>query len=224
MENCTEADLPQLPSIASIWEGVDPNVKPKSKFQQAKPAPDVQVCRHLSGPGYDDYIRLVRTRSLGGISPELYARVVRQCFPYKTGFPELGEGRTINPKGKLPLTSKIPSKIVPKDGHKSAEEKHWTVTEHQRLDHCLLALARWEVNYAKGFVKSAHCHKTTDNVDGVCDACREVGQDESLKRTIRRVSYQRIPLFRCRFTYGVHRRKKRLHCQSPSSTRLCCSA
>lgn len=191
-ENCTEVDFPKLPSVAHIWADVDPNIKPKSKVPKAKPAgPDIQVCRHLRGPDYDDYIRLVRTRSLGGISPELYARIVRQCFPYKTGFPELGNGRTIGPKGKLPPTSRIPSKIVPKDGHKRAEEKYWTTAEHQRLDLHLIGLARWEVNYAKGFVKATHCLKMTDNVDGVCNECREVAQDESLKRTMRRVSYDR---------------------------------
>lgn len=131
MEYHDDADLPKSPSIAHIWADVDPNIKPKSKGPKANLAPDLQVCRHLSGPGYDDYIRLVQTRSLGGISPELHARIIRQCFPYKKGLPELGEGRTIGPKGKLPLSSKIPSRIVPKDGDKCATEKHWTVIEHQ---------------------------------------------------------------------------------------------
>lgn len=194
IDGCTEADLPKLPSIANIWADADPNIKPKRKVQKAKPAPDIQICQHLRGPEYETYIRLVRTRSLGGISPELHARVVRQCFPYKTGFPELGQGRTIHAKGKLPLTRKIPSKHVPENGDKRAEEKYWTAVELQQLDHYLLGLARWEVNHAKGFVKATHCLKTTENVDGVCDECCAVAEDESLKRTMRRVSYDRVHL------------------------------
>ena len=46
------------------------------------------VCTHLSGPPYEEYILRIRTRSLGGVSPEFRARGIRQLFPYKK-FPPL---------------------------------------------------------------------------------------------------------------------------------------
>ena len=69
----------------------------------------------------------------------------------------------------------------------SITKKKWTKQEKRRLDEFLLGWARWEVDYVNGFVRSARCHGTTKNADGICDACVAVSKDESLKRSIRRV-------------------------------------
>jgi len=136
-----------------------------------------KVCKHLSRPGHDEYIRLIRTRSLGGISPELRARAVRQLFPYKK-FPRLEKeprNKDINLlfieiKGNGENNSnRTPN--VPKNGNGHLKEKQWTELEKRKLDEFLLGWARWEVNYAEGFVHSVRCDGTTTNTDEICNAC-----------------------------------------------------
>jgi hypothetical protein len=128
------------------------------------------------------------------VSPELRARATRQLFPYK-GLPPLQkEPRTkdlhlifveIETKD-ISVGVKTPA-LIPKDGNVLHNEKKWTKQEKRKLDEFLLGWARWEVDYVNGFVRSARCHGTTKNADGICDACVAVSKDESLKRSIRRV-------------------------------------
>jgi hypothetical protein len=178
----------QTCSIAQIWAPVDPTAPIKLK----KPEPR-KICQHLSGPEYDGYIRLIRTRTLGGVSPELRARAARQLFPYKQLPPLEKEPKAknldvvfieINAKVKLNTATLS----IPDDGNSRHNEKQWTQIEKRKLDGFLLGWARWEVDFVNGFVKSARCEGTTGNVNAICDACTLVSKDESLKRSIRRVS------------------------------------
>jgi hypothetical protein len=43
-------------------------------------------------------------------------------------------------------------------------EKKWSETEKRQLDKYVLGWARWEVDYANGFVRSAKCEGTTKNI------------------------------------------------------------
>ena len=51
---------------------------------------EVRPCQHLRGTKYDEYILRTQTRTLGGVSVEFRARVVRQLFRYKP-FAPLGQ-------------------------------------------------------------------------------------------------------------------------------------
>lgn len=154
------------------------------KIEYAMPG-EVFVCVHISGAEYDSYIRLCNTRSLGGISQEFHARVVRQLFPYKP-LRELGEGRTKNPK--LLLTGQAPGPAtVPAWGNNSTSEKHFTASEKRQLDQVLLAWARWRVDWPNGFVESSDCERRTTNSDKICDRCRSIMKDPSFQRAMRRV-------------------------------------
>lgn len=158
-----------------------------------KKLPPRKICKHLSGPGYDEYVHLIRTCTLGGVSPELRARASRQLFPYKQlpplekkpkaknlalAFVEIVTETVTNPKMLL----------IPESGNGNHNERKWTKDEKRKLDEFLLGWARWEVDYVNGFVKSAQCEGTTDNGNATCDACISISKDESLKRSIRRVS------------------------------------
>jgi len=155
------------------------------------------VCQHLSGPGYNEYIQRIRTRLLGGVSTELRARAARQLFPYKRLPPLEKQPRTkdldvnfIEVETHADKSNSIPR--IPECGNNKLNEKKWTETEKRQLDKFLLGWARWEVDYANGFVRSARCEGTTKNISGICDACEEVGRDESLKRSIRRVGWMGV--------------------------------
>ena len=125
------------------------------------------------------------------MSPELRARATRQLFPYK-GLPLLEKEPRTKDIGLIFVETKtrsIPTSAkTPKDGNDFQSEKKWTKQEKRRLDEVLLGWARWEVDYVNGFVRSARCEGMTTNADGICDACMDVSTDESLKRSIRRVS------------------------------------
>ncbi|KAF8195480.1 hypothetical protein BJ912DRAFT_900722 [Pholiota molesta] len=144
------------------------------------PAP-VFLCKHLSGPEYDDYIQLIRTRSYGGISPTFTARVARQLFPYKL-FPPL----KINEK--YPFLPKIAhsNNMVPDDGNSEVETNNWTAVEYHKIETILGSWSRWTVDYLNGYVKSTHCEEKTTNSNGICTGCHEVMADESFKRSVRR--------------------------------------
>ena len=171
-----------------FWPQVDPTA-PK----QLKKSPSRKICKHLSGPGYDEYVHLIRTRTLGGVSPELCARASCQLFPYKQ-LPPLEK----EPKAKslalvfIEIVTKNVTNpkmlLIPKSGNGNHNEWQWTKAEKRKLDEFLLGWARWEVDYMNGFVKSAQCEGTTDNANAICDACTSISKDESLKRYIRRVS------------------------------------
>lgn len=152
-----------------------------------------KICKHLSGPGYDEYICLIRTCSLGGISPELWAHAVQQLFQYKKFSPLEKEPRKkdinlvfIEIKGNGENGSMTPN--IPKNGNGHLKERKWTEVEKRKLDEFLLGWARWEVNYVEGFVRSVRCDGTTTNRGEICNACGAISCDESLKRSIRRVS------------------------------------
>lgn len=178
----------QTRSIAQIWSPVDPTAPVKLKKSEPR-----NICRHLSGPEYDGYIRLIRTRTLGGVSPELRARAARQLFPYKQLPPLEKEPKAknldvvfIEIDHKVKLNATTP--FIPDDGNNRHNERQWTQVEKRKLDAFLLGWARWEVDFVNGFVKSACCEGTTGNANAICDACTLVSKDESLKRSIRRVS------------------------------------
>jgi hypothetical protein len=161
------------------------------KTQQHTPPP--KTCKHLSGQEYDDYVHLIRTQSLGGVSPDMCARAAHQLFPYK-GLPPLEKEPRMKDIGLIFVETKAQSvpisaktSQIPKDGNDLYSEKKWTKQEKCRLDEVLLGWARWEVDYVNGFVHSARCEGTTTNADGICDTCVEVSAYESLKRSIQRV-------------------------------------
>jgi hypothetical protein len=167
-----------------FWPQVDPTA-PK----QLKKSLSRKICKHLSGPGYDEYVHLIRTRTLGGVSPELRAHASCQLFPYKQLHPLEKE-----PKAKslalvfIEIVTKNVTNpkmlLIPKSGNGNHNEWQWTKAEKRKLDEFLLGWARWEVDYMNGFVKSAQCEGTTDNANAICDACTSISKDESLKRYI----------------------------------------
>lgn len=128
-----------------------------------KETPATKVCQHLHD--YEEYVLRTQTRELGGISPSFCARSARQLFPYKD-FPPL--------KGAV---LQDPLLEVPEHGNKDAPENSWTKHEQGRFDETLQAWARWEVNYAGGFVASPRCEGVTTNIDAICDACKRVAND-----------------------------------------------
>lgn len=176
------------------WRNVDPNsLRPAKGEKSVEPSLTKALlshCVHLSGLEYDTYIRLCRTRSLGGVSPELRARAVRQLNPHKTNLPALTQGRTKNADLMIEVDRDVdpPSTKVPVWGNTEVREMLWTDQEKRNLDTFLLAWARWEVDWKNGWVRSTQCKKKTRNSDRVCDACRDVARDESLKHAVRKVS------------------------------------
>jgi hypothetical protein len=78
--------------------------------------------------------------------------------------------------------------MAPAKANMYIKESQWTDDEKQQYDCFLVGWARWEVNWVQGFVKSTRCSGTTTNDDRICDPCHEVASDESLKRSLRRVS------------------------------------
>jgi hypothetical protein len=160
----------------------DPTVPKKQK-----PLEPPKVCKHLSGPGYDEYLRLIQTRTLGGVSAEFRAQAVCQLFPFKQ-LPHLKK----EPRKKdinlifveIEGTGVNSNKIlkIPENGNGHINK--WTEVEKHKLDRFLLGWARWEVDYVHGFMRSVCCKGTTTNPDGICDACVMVSHDESLKQSI----------------------------------------
>ncbi|KAH7903097.1 hypothetical protein BJ138DRAFT_1120733 [Hygrophoropsis aurantiaca] len=137
----------------------------------------LEICRQIRGEKYDEYIMRIRTRTLGGISPEFRAHAERCLFPYKPFIP-LKESRK-----DLPAIT--PTKDL-KETNEEIKEQNWTAAEKQAFDQVLRAHARWEVDYANGVVSSIRCEGRTNAPDQICMACREVMRDESFKRAIRR--------------------------------------
>ncbi|TFY73265.1 hypothetical protein EWM64_g10747, partial [Hericium alpestre] len=116
-------------------------------------------CQGLTGDQYDEYILRTHTRSLGGIALKLRARVARELFPYKAFLPQHSEKQkesadkadsddsdTGASNSDDDNTVKL-GPAVPKDGDCRAPLKHWSASEHKRIDERLKAFARWEVNY-----------------------------------------------------------------------------
>ena len=170
----------KTPSITQFFPKLQGHPPPKK-------ATVVNMCIHLSGPEYKEYIDLTCTRDFGGISPQLLARVARQLFPYK----KLGELRQFVQRGPLDLAippQKNPDK-VPEDGNDRKSMTEWTSAERCKVDLILRSWARWEVDYINGFIKSPHCEGTTTSHDKVCPPCKEIASDQSFKRSLRRVCH-----------------------------------
>ena len=185
-------------AITRFWSPVDPNTSFGIVRQGSKVDPKIleatkplRVCEHLSGREYDDYIRLIHTRTLGGISFNLRARAARQLFPYKP-FPPLQQKPDAESRNfeLVESQSRVQTKdiMAPAKANMYIKESQWTDDEKQQYDCFLVGWARWEVNWVQGFVKSTRCSGTTTNDDRICDPCHEVASDESLKRSLRRVS------------------------------------
>lgn len=127
----------KTPSITQFFPKLQGHPPPKK-------ATVVNMCIHLSGPEYKEYIDLTCTRDFGGIS---LARVARQLFPYK----KLGELRQFVQRGPLDLAippQKNPDK-APEDGNDRKSMTEWTSAERRKVDLILRSWARWEVDYIK---------------------------------------------------------------------------
>ncbi|KAJ7430573.1 hypothetical protein B0H11DRAFT_1942811 [Mycena galericulata] len=164
------------PSIANIFApGPIKNPPPKIKI-----IPKLAPCKHLSGDEYIEYIERTETRTMGGISPTLCGRVVRQILFYK----ELAALKEQGPVSES--TSRSVETSIPTNGNDCIASRQWTTAEHVKLDENLQGYARWEVNFAKKTIRSTHCEGLTLNVEGICGACRKVSIHPSLLRSIRR--------------------------------------
>ena len=78
---------------------------------------------------------------------------------------------------------------VPAEGNREIPIGAWTDKERRQHDAHLKAISRWQVDYVTGSVQSTRCTGTTANESKVCDACQELGDDESFKRAVRKVSH-----------------------------------
>lgn len=126
-----------------------------------------------------EYILRTETRSLGGIAPLFRARIIRQVLHYKN---------LAVLKGSVAANVAEPAGI-PENGNVYVSSRDWTSTEQKKVDDLLKMWARWEVSYIHQFVKSTKCEGMTKNAGTrVCEECRKLASDESLKRSIRRVS------------------------------------
>ncbi|KAJ3727641.1 hypothetical protein C8R42DRAFT_620753 [Lentinula raphanica] len=166
------------PSIKAMFMKTDSGPAAVSRF----PTKTKRPCVHLKGTKYTDYIDLTRTRNLGGISALQFGLLARRQFPYKE-FPKLkSEAELPQSDGERPP--------VPSEGSLSSDVTKWTESEWARMKHLLSSYARWEVNFQSRFIKSTQCEQQTLNPDGVCDKCRSVGDDESLKRAVRKKRHE----------------------------------
>ena len=149
------------------------------------PTLEPHTCQHLRGDEYEEYILRTQTRSLGGVSPTLRARVARQLFPYKR-LPVLKGEAVEGDLGAEQGQQAMPE--VPDDGNAALEESRWTQDEQQKIDQALRGWARWEVNFGRRFVKSTQCKGTTKRKSGVCKACEDLGSlDKAFKKAVYRV-------------------------------------
>ncbi|KIJ05728.1 hypothetical protein PAXINDRAFT_21037 [Paxillus involutus ATCC 200175] len=135
------------------------------------------VCQQIKGDQYNEYIRRIRTCTLGGISPEFRAHAERCLFPYK-------------PFRDLEKQDQSFNMITPASGltttNNETEERKWTDAEKKVFDATLWAFARWEVDYANLVIRAVRCEGRTEDPEQICKACRAVMVDESFKRAVRR--------------------------------------
>ncbi|KAF8060260.1 hypothetical protein FPV67DRAFT_1632538 [Lyophyllum atratum] len=156
------------------------------------PPPSPIPCRHLTGSHYEEYILRSQTRSFGGISFRLRGRISRQLFPWKT-FPRLRDENDTLESTTSPV--RTPRAAMPDWGNRSTKTGDWAALEVEKMDESLRAWARWEVDFALGYVKSTRCAGTTTNKDEICDACKKVARDESFKHALRRKNAEaKLPL------------------------------
>ncbi|KAJ3766604.1 hypothetical protein FB446DRAFT_757584 [Lentinula raphanica] len=135
----------------------------------------------LKGEKYTAYIDLTRTRTFGGVSPLQFGLLARRHFPYKD-FPILKS------EAGLPRDKERPP--VPGQGSLSSDVNKWTESEWAQMKHQLSSYAWWEVDFQGQYIKSTQCEQQTFNLDSVCDKCRSVGDDESLKRAVRKKQHE----------------------------------
>jgi hypothetical protein len=151
------------------------------------------VCQNLRREEYANYLRLTMTRSLGGVSHILRARISRQLFPYKP-FPRQktdGSGddevEMSSGNGEIEISASDKTEIkqeVPTDGNKEVNISLWTKAEQHKHDEKMRGWARWEVDKGAEVVRSTKCRRLTTNADKVCGECRSVSRDESFKADV----------------------------------------
>ncbi|KAJ6503931.1 hypothetical protein C8R45DRAFT_924266 [Mycena sanguinolenta] len=125
------------PSVTTFFDpGPIRNPPPKPVIVK-----EAKSCLGLMGGKYTEYIDRTETRSMGGVSVELRARLVRQLFRYKE-FPAL--------KSEDTVSSIRPSQTsVPANANDRIPSAEWTHAEHQKADKVLRGFARWEVDFGK---------------------------------------------------------------------------
>ena len=152
---------------------------------------EVRPCQHLRGTKYDEYILRTQTRTLGGVSVEFRARVVRQLFLYKP-FAPLGQQTPKVLEGDSDVESADEEVSVrhevPADGNKKTKQAEWTKVEVKAHDEAMKAYAKWEVNYGGRYILSRRCRRTTTNASEICDECELITKDLSFQEALRRVS------------------------------------
>jgi hypothetical protein len=117
---------------------------------------------------------------MGGISPTLRGRIIRQILFYKKLTALKGQPRTAESDAAVAAS-------IPSDGNDCTASRDWTPAEHAKLDEQLQGYARWEVLFSKKTIRSTRCEGLTTNANGICDACHGISRDPSLLRSIRRV-------------------------------------
>ena len=138
------------------------------------------ICQQIRDKKYHKYITRIHTHSLGGISPQFRAHAEHSLFPYKPfSTPKVQDSKSM---------SRLEEARGIQDKNNLVEEKMWTDEEKQIFDKTLRAYARWEVDFTNGVVWSVQCEGTTSNPQGICQACQDVLNDESFKRSVQRVS------------------------------------
>ncbi|KAJ7147344.1 hypothetical protein C8R46DRAFT_1359850 [Mycena filopes] len=136
-------------------------------------------CRHLSGGQYVEYIERTKTRSLGGVSASLRARIIRQTLLYKKFALLKGAPQTSQSAREIEVS-------VPADGNDCLASPDWTPDEHKKVDSTLTAFARWEVDPRAMTVRATRCEMLTRNDDQICDACTKVAKDDSLMHAVKK--------------------------------------
>ncbi|KAF8156205.1 hypothetical protein K438DRAFT_2076139 [Mycena galopus ATCC 62051] len=174
LPNLSEINRLQTPSIASIFSpGLIKNPPPKPVIYKIP-----KSCTYLEGDQYREYIERTETRSMGGVSVTLRARLIRQVLPYKKFEPLKSETTMTSPAIHQSLV------VVPKNGNDRLPSAEWTAAEIAKVDEALRGFARWEVDFGKRVIRSTRCEGLTTNDDGICAACQKLAKDESLVHAI----------------------------------------
>ncbi|KZV89093.1 hypothetical protein EXIGLDRAFT_696165 [Exidia glandulosa HHB12029] len=142
--------------------------------QPVQPARPVEICQHLSGPEWEEYVLRTRTRNFGGIGPTQRIVFTRQLFHYKA-FPATKA---------LPTT--IPSETIPEGGNAATAERDFTETELRTLDDYCEAHARRIVDIPRKFVKAAGCSGIATGPSGLSNECAKLLKDDGLRRSVNR--------------------------------------
>ncbi|KAJ6579492.1 hypothetical protein DFH09DRAFT_1445551 [Mycena vulgaris] len=162
--------IPATPSVTTYFKpGPIKNPPPKPAVVKV-----AKSCVGLFGGKYKEYVERTETRSMGGVSMQLRGRIIRQVLLYKKFGPLKAEARTAEAMHRIEAS-------VPANGNDCVASPDWTEAEHEIVDDALAGFARWEVNYGKRTVRSSRCGGLTTNEDEICDACRSVAKDLSLK-------------------------------------------